>query len=780
MKKSDPLVRWLLPILVLAVFVCLWLCVPSNHRLGDALFRSLDFTGGVRLEYRMDPADAVRRGIDTDERRHEAIAQAERVFLFRLRNFDLTENAVQTLGDDSIIVEVTETKGVQEAINRTGVVTFRSVEGERAGGSPLLGPPEITAEDIDYTRTTAETEPVSNSSATPENYVHLYMQPKSVEKFKAFTSKYYKREVAICIDDTVHTRAIVSDANIEDPIITGGEGSGKFTRAEVDELANILSAGYLPVSFQFKGPPDETGPRLGAETRSAATWILIGAMCLTLVLMLLRYIDHLAMVIICVVSYGVGLFALLCLVLTHFLTLNAGTVCAFVTLAAMSVDNMILVFEQFRHQTAGKGQGAENATGFIVEAYDSEKWIILSANFTMILALGSLYFVPGPVRNLALAMCFGVVVTWIATVYYPKCWYGWKHFVLYMEDKSPTNKTKFPWVDSKSGGVFRTSVQHGLLFVYIVALVASAILLWQRPLKPGLDLRGGSEMVLVADEGMALDELRSTSEAYFGARSEVYRLDSPEGHLGEFRYVVRISSGTPDQIIPGPGSRRGTSPLPPSAIPAGFVEQWKVKVPTVRLESVRTIGGRELALDQSMAIISVVAGFVLVLVFVGVFFGRAAAVSSTLALIFDGVIGFGCVSLAGIPLTLPIIASILTMIGFSINDSIILCGHIKKDKKDILKVRTSGNDEERAIEMHKNLEKALQPLSARILFTTITTGLAALMLVLFGHGVMRDFGVVLTVGVVFGLMSSVTVVVMGVEHSLRKELPKAQGATDDI
>jgi len=779
MNDTKSAARWLLPfgVACCALYLVLFPPKPSPGKpaqsLQERIFRSLDWHGGTRLEYKMNPGDVLQKGLDTQAARRKALKQAQRVFLFRLRNFDLTENDVSPLGDDTIVVSVSETKGVEEAIHVTGVVSFREVgdgpfleqdlsDADKAGLFQFktdtaqgvvnvyyrLGPHGIGAEDIDYEETRVVRLQAGAQAGEPA--VELRWRAASRQKAPDWLNKLYQKQIAICVDQDIHTIATVVAKDLDQAMITG---FSSMTNAGA--LAKVLAGGYLPVSFDLQGR-SLIGPRFGAVLQHRAIKVTAFAVAFILSLILLRCIDHMIMMIICVASIGLCAFCYFCLILSGAVALSAATLCAYVTLASMAVDNLILVFEQFRYQARGYGPwkklGAAAAVDELVKAYNNERGIILVANISTALIIGSLYFAHGPIQDLVKATCLGLLVTWVTTVWYPRRLYISVPLVKFLEQFNLATRP----VLKLSGNIFASGFQKFLLIVYLVALLASLACCFRQGFHVGLDLQGGKEIVVSSDEAVNVDALRRSAENYFGGRRcMVFRLSGAAGEDTGIRYAIRVPGGGILDVrqVAATGSKFvSIAPSTGDLAADQFVNSLKTAlgVNGLRSESAQTIGGTELALDGTKLVACVGVAFILLAILIGSMYGGAAALYSIVAMITDGVIAFGAVSWFQVPLTVPVIAAVLTVIGFSLYDSILLCGHLVKGQES------------------PNLVDVLAPLSARLVLISTATCGASIGLWVFGIEIMKDFGIVLTTGVVFGLMSSITIVAFGVMHSLRK------------
>jgi preprotein translocase subunit SecF len=751
---------FLLPVSILGFALYLIFGLGNKTPLKDRLLRSLDFRGGTRLEYKMNRAAVIKKGWQPAQC-HDALKQAQRVFLFRLRNFDLTENAVETLGNDTIVLTLPNAEGIEDVVNRTGNVTFRRIDSL----NPLteedleksekwwFGDEAIGADEIDYHSTKVDT--IRNRSGFPEYFVTLSWVSRCKKHAMEQLSRLYPDGIlAVCIDDKIDSLLRVESPEIDNAAI------GPYTsRRDAEDLAKVLGGGYLPVSFDLVSKT-LVGPRLAQELRDRAWVVTLVAAGLILLPFFLRCIDDMGMMIVCCAALMVCTLSFFCLLLTGITTLSTTTLCAYVTLASMAVDNLILVFEQFRHLSRFDRMGRVGLARIVAhlsEAYNSEKNIIFIANLSTACAIGGLIFTEGPARDLAMATCIGLVITWATTVWYPSWLYGSVGLFRVLEQFNirRTPLLRLEW------NIFGSGIQVPLFFFYAAAFIGAVTCIvtrgvnnhvdaktpmWLRGFAPGLDLEGGTEIQISSDVGLDDDVIRTSTESYFDRRCTVFRLggDEQDGH---FRYAIRVTGKNPfnSGIL-----ETHTQTPSDSQSHAQYLEvlQKATDSRTVRFEGEQAVGGTELALNRNVLFISAGSALLALALIVSVCYDFAASFYSVLAMITDGIIALGAMSLFQVPLTVPVAGAVLTLMGFSLYDSILLCGHLRMARK-------AGQD----------FAEVLAPLSARLLLISAATFGASIALWVFGRAIMRDFGIVMATGVLFGLMSSITIVSFGVRRS---------------
>lgn len=750
MENRFQWLTWGLPLIVVGSF--LYFAFKQG---GLSWPPSLDFTGGARLEYQIDKNDGIRKGIETSDEKQEALQRIQEVFLFRLRSFDLSEIIVKPLGDDRIVVEVPGTGAIDRVkgeIGSASVLTFRLLreddshdlqslsqlpEAERknyfrfADGRVFfrLSQPLLQASDILYKQTRVELSQPTMQNPKKEPFIRLALRDTSKTKFAQITNQYYQQRLAICLDQTIVSAPVVAAKGIREPIISGG-----FTMTEANELTKILRAGPLPVSLELVAQ-SLVSPNLRKETYNRGL-IAVGVGIGFVILILgLAYADHLALLI----TFGIciTLEALLLFMFGQngWITLNMVSLSGLVVLLGISVDNLILIFEEFRNiQAEERAFSGQQVLSSLNKAFKEEMGIIILANITTVVTILPLYFLEGPIKDLVKVMFLGIIAAVLTNVWYTRRLLAKRELVLPLEDASPSHRPLF----SVHFDIF--SLSRPLSGVYLIAVVLSGFLLINRGLEEGLDFKGGAEIKLLSDQGISTENLRAYALDYFGERCEIKKVTSQ--NTNEFQYIVRVP--TSEKLLAETSELVSTQPqISGLATAEGFLKNLQVKEPvSIRLASIDSLGPTVVALNRTVVIFSIIGGLLTLTLFIGFKYGLGYTIPVIVALILDALIVLGSISFFGVPVSIPVIAAVLTIVGYSINDSIVICGHIHRGL-------ASGD---------KDFSSILRSLSSRVVLTSLTTAGVAASIWYFGRELIRDFGAVITLGVIFGTISSLSLV----------------------
>ena len=182
----------------------------------------------------------------------------------------------------------------------------------------------------------------------------------------------------------------------------------------------------------------------------------------------------------------------------------------------------------------------------------------------------------------------------------------------------------------------------------------------------------------------------------------------------------------------------------------------------VQLASVESVGATVSGITTQAVIAACLAGIFVLGISLFVKHGPSITGAIVLALLCDTFIAVGAICLFHVPLSLPIISALLTVAGYSVYDSIVVAGHVRHDSRYDAPYTT------------QKFELSLESLSRRLILTVTTTVFSALAIAVYCEGLLRDFGIVMVSGAVFGMMSTVAIVMI----ALKRELVRPDGTVE--
>jgi SecD/SecF fusion protein len=720
---------------LLAAVLYLW--QPWNTTGLPPLRLGLDLQGGLRVVLQST----------TPNPAPEDLQAARRVIENRVNEFGVAEPLVQTSGGDRIVVELPglsadEQDRAQDLIGQQAVLEFRLVRPQSVGmpvemmSEADLEPPAFTGEILSGAQT--------GYDELGRPVVNFQIRGADAQAFGQFTGANVGRSMAIVLDGNV-----VSAPTINQRIDARGQISGRFTLEEASDLALVLRSGSLPISLQIQ-EIRAIGPTLGADSVAAGTRAgLIGAVAVV-VTVLLFYGPLFGSVLTVGVLFALVLIFGMLAGLGAALTLPglAGLV---LTIGA-AVDGNVISFERIKEELrAGKSLRLAMRSGFA-----NSLSAIIDANVTTLIAAAALYqYTSGPVRGFAITLAIGIVAAvFVNTVVVP-----FLLDVLTLRFRRP----RLPRGFYVSGINF---LKRAPIVMSISGILAAAALVtvWVMDLNLSTDFTGGTSALLRTAEETTVEDVRA-------AISEV-AADIP-GVDGSTATVQAVQDAT---LEGGTVGAAGAGQLYSVRIGLGqgegddgtaFASDLAAALNAELLQA--DVVGPAVGADlRQGAILAVVVAFGLILIYVGFRFwpNWIVAVAAVLASVHDVALVMGFLALTGAEFSIPVLAALLFVVGYSLNDSIIIADRIRENLR-----RVRGGSYGELVNLAVN-----QTLSRTIL-TSGTTLLPVLALLFFGGSVLRDFSVTLLVGIGVGTFSSIFILApMIVWFKNRQRAPKPKAS----
>ena len=570
-----------------------------------------------------------------------------------------------------------------------------------------------------------------NTGGNPE--VSMSMNAEGANTWARMTKDNIGKQIAIVLDGMVYSYPTVQSE------IAGGSSqiTGNFTLEEAEDLANVLKSGKLPAPATII-QEQVVGPSLGAESINAGLISFVIAFLLVLVYMVLFY-------------QGAGLVAdvaLLCNVLLLFGTLvSFGAVLTLPGIAGlvltlgMAVDANVIIYERVKEELrAGKGLSKAIADGY-KNAYSA----IIDGQFTTFLT-GVVLFVfgSGPVQGFATTLIIGIITSVLTSVFITR---------IMFDDR--VVKGKNVTFDNKITRNFLQNTHVDFLGKRKIAYIASGALIvislvsiFTKGFTYGVDFTGGRTYVVRFDQPVTAEAVRAAALAEFDGAVEVKQFGGESQMKITTQYLVENESTDADAEV--------ESKLY-NALKSFFATELTFGEFTSTLDNPNGIissdkVGPTIANDITRnAIIAVVIALFVIFAYIAVRFkGWTWGLGGVVGLAHTALIVIGFFSLfSGIlPFSLDIdqtfIAAILTIIGYAINDTVVIFDRIREYKELHPKA-----------EFGKNVNEALNSTLSRTMNTSLTTLITMLAIAIFGGEVIRGLAVALILGIVIGTYASI-------------------------
>jgi SecD/SecF fusion protein len=658
--------------------------------------------------------------------------QAVEVIRKRVDYFGGGEPIISPVGQDRILVQIPglDTAKIQEArdqLSRVAKLEFRLVypdNGERLraidNGTEVV-PPEYKIENYkhaaeDNQQATTERllvkkkadlggDRVSESHAYYGNEgwtVQLKFDSEGAKKFGQITEQYKGHRFAIVLDGIIQSAPVIRDA------IYGGDAviTGHFAEKEARGLASVLENPLqTPVSIEEER---SVSPTLGADSIRAS--VLAGLVGLAITLVCVAFYYRFAGIIACL-ALLVNIVLLMGALTMFRFVLTLPGIAGIILTIGLAVDASVLVYERLREELA-LGKSLKIA---LQAAYEKAFSSIFDANVTTLITAVMLFWkASGPVKGFAISLTLGILASLFTALIVGRNIFEW--FV----DSGRVKKISMLHLISSQNINF---LGKGFLacICSLALIVAGATSFYFRGEKNfGVDFRGGDLITLSSPQTIDVGKVREALQPINLADASIQE----SSQAGKNYITVRTPLHTSDAV-----EKQIMSTMPQA--------QFKVE----GSERVGALVGGELARKSLLALGLGILG---ILIFVTLRFELSFAVGAIVALLHDVLITVGMFSLLHRELTLTMVGAVLTIAGYSINDTIVVYDRIREGL-------ASGR--KGSIEQIMN-ESINQTLSRTILTSTVTL-IPILCLFFFGGAVLRDFSLAIIIGVAVGTYSSI-------------------------
>nr|MBC8473392.1 protein translocase subunit SecD [Candidatus Omnitrophota bacterium] len=674
----------------------------------------LDLQGGMRLVLKVD-TDKI-----PEEAREDAPNRALEIIRNRIDQFGVREPLIQRQGKNAIVVQlpgVTDRDRAIELIGKTALLEFKIVEdseelNQRASAGDVPEGYELKQEgkqplllrkNVELTGDTLISAEVKfDQSRFNEAYIAIEFNSKGAAIFSEVTSQNIGKRLAIVLDGKIHSAPRINEK------IPSGRASitGRFTVEEAGDLAIVLRAGALPAPIYIE-EERTVGALLGRDSIESGIRASLIGVALVLGFMVIYYlfsgiIASIAMLLNFAIVLGV-------LGWLHT-TLTLPGIAGMILVIGMAVDANVLIYERIREELS-TGKHIRSA---ISSGYHKAFTTILDSNITTLIAAMLLFkFGTGPIRGFGVTLSIGILASMFTAIFVTRIIF----------DLITGNKkfTKLPMLQ-----FFKNSKIDFVNKRWIAYVVSTIILL------------GGMTIFLVRGE-------KAYGIDFTGGQMQEYRFASPVETEDVRRSLVDI--GIKDATIQSMEAKNQvlikTSGDAASEITKEFKKSFSGNpVELMRVEKVGPSIGKHLRKSARLALLWSLIG---ILIYVGFRFKNVGfAVAGIIALFHDVFVAIGFLAATGRELNITIVAALLTIAGYSINDTIVIYSRIRENLKLYRKAS-----------MKEIINMSVNQTLSRTVLTTLTTLLAVVSIFLFGGEVLRDFSFTLLVGIISGIYSTI-------------------------
>ncbi|MCK5131677.1 MAG: protein translocase subunit SecD [Candidatus Sabulitectum sp.] len=564
------------------------------------------------------------------------------------------------------------------------------------------------------------------NSMSRDPYLLLEFDSEGASNWARITGENVDERVSILLDGRIY-----SVATIQERITGSGTRlSGAFSVEEARDLRLVLKAGSLPARLII-AEEQTIGPSLGQK--AIRNGFIAGVVGLSLIAAFM------------IIYYGAsGIIAVLALlfdmlIILGFLcfpgplarlgvtglnaTLTLPGIAGIILTIGMAVDASVLIYERIREELRS-GKGIRSA----VDAGYARAFVtIMDANLTTFITALVLYkFGTGPIRGFAVTLSIGIMASMFCSLVFTRSIFS---MMLAQVKRTKISIGKMALIKDAHFNITATRKKTYVLSLAMI-LIGLIAFFAHGGLNLSIDFTGGLETNVVSTEHETTDQL---GDALVAQGLESVQIQSLQDWAGDgHAFVIRTSTSDKDAVYNALGQENCTLMEDQSGnSEASFIKQ---------------IGPRVGAELRSKAIDSILMAMFFIVLYIWYRFQFKWGVAAVVALIHDVLITVGILALLQVDVSLTIIAALLTIVGYSINDTIVVFDRIREDNR----LRKGKTFEE-------TVNHGINETLSRTIVTSVTTFVAVLMLFIFGTGDIRNFALTLMIGIIVGTYSSVFV-----------------------
>jgi SecD/SecF fusion protein len=686
----------------------------------------LESLGNGGRSYRMDEQGATLTLIPVREfsqtLQKDAVERSLEVVRRRLNETGLVDPTITRQGSDGVLVQlpgVDDPGYIRQLLGTTAKMTFHLVAdgNSRSQTRVITMPGERANEHYELeARVALEGRHISDAQLgfhqnTNEPVVNFRLDTEGARRFAEITSNNIGRPFAIVLDGKVITAPVIRGA------ITGGSGeiSGSFTPASANDLALLLRAGALPAPLKVI-EERTVGPDLGSD--SIAMGISTGILGAALVFVFMVGIYGRWGLIACTgLAINIGLvFGVLGL---FGATLTLPGIAGFILSIGMAVDANILINERIREEAQRGGSAYTSLDAGFRRAYST----ILDSNITSLIAISLLFlFGSGPVRGFAITMAVGLLISMFTAISVTRVLMEWRVSKLHNAPLSISGLKILDRISNRPINFMRGRLAGPA--ISIVLSLASIVLFFAPGMEYGIDFSGGSVVEVRAPQ-TSVEQLREGLRQQNFSHAAIQEFGEPGS------YLVRLPSQSAEQVASG---------APVEALKTAV----QTVVPEAEFPRVEMVGPKVSGNFSDATIIAILLAGAGILVYLWIRFESHFAIGATLTLALDLTKTIGFFVLAGVEFNLTAVAALLALIGYSVNDKVVVFDRMREYIRQ--------TPDKPLVDL---LNESITSTLTRTVFTSVTTFLAILPMAIAGGDAVASFALPMLFGIVVGTSSSV-------------------------
>ncbi len=706
------------------IAACLFFALPLEKRIN----LGLDLRGGMHLIMKVDTSKL------SENAKSDAVVRAMEILRNRIDSLGVGETVVQRQGEDQILVQlpgVTDRDKAVDMVKRVAHLEFRVVKEDPVLFKEAMAGKPVEGYEIKYVKG-AKAEPLlleANASMQGDSIsdakvdfdqssfypkISLTFNSQGAKDFAELTQKHVGERLAIVMDGEV-----LSAPNIREAILTGtAEITGQFNDAESSMLALALRSGSLPVPMSIE-EERTIGPLLGKDSIDSGIKAMVIGMAAVFVFMIFYYFIGGI-----IASMGLFLNLLITIGTMGFInvmmpgsqvTMTLPGIAGLALTLGMAVDANVLINERIREEVDnGKALVSAINTG-----YDRAFSAIFDSHVTSLIASFMLFqFGSGPIKGFAITLSIGLLASLFTTVYVTRTAFLFLIEQNWIKSLRMQHWIKAPKIDFlKAAPIF-------IVFSLVISVVGLGSIVMKKNQAYGIDFSGGQVQQYRFAKPVSAESVRKVIKDGGVTDAIIQQFDkNPENVL------IRTSEDTYEKVQ--------------AAFKAEFKDN---KFETLRIEKVGPVVGKHLRQQAIWALLLALGG---ILIYLGFRFKHYDfAFAGVVALLHDVIIAMGLTVFFGRQIDLLMITALLTVAGYSINDTIVIYD----------RVRENFNKTGRKGTLAEVINLSINQTLGRTLLTTFVTMLVVFALFFLGGEVLNTFSLTLLIGFTAGIYSTIMVV----------------------
>ncbi|MFH0985252.1 MAG: protein translocase subunit SecD [Candidatus Omnitrophota bacterium] len=711
----DKNYKWKVLLIIGLVVFSIWKAYPLDQKIN----LGLDLQGGVQLLLQVDMEKV------PEEARKDVTARVAEIIRNRIDEFGVKEPEITTQGKDQVVVKlpgVTDRERAKEIAGKAAHLEFKIVsedtdliqkaedgaippgfEYKKVKGSPneemvlLALLPVLTGEHL----TTASV----GFDQYGQAIVQLTLDREGGKIFDKVTFQNIGKRLAIVMDGQVYSAPVIRDR------IPNGKAqiSGNFKAAEAADLALVLRAGALPAPVTVV-EERTIGPSLGRDSIESGVRASIFGVLFIVVFMPVYYLF-------CGWIANLGLLVYIILVVGGMAamgsTLTLPGIAGFILSVGMAVDANVLIFERMREEMAT----GKTARAVISAGYHRALSAILDSTVTTLITSRLLFiFGTGPIQGFAVTLSIGIVASMFSAIFVTRVIFD------SIVKKNPNKVFKMLQLFKNPNIAFLKGRFWAYGFSALCLAFGIFVFAMRGSQNYGVEFTGGTYVQVAFKQDVDQAKLRGELEKQGLKSLTLQRF----GEAGSHQYMVKMAEGNPSKV--------------------GAAAEATVGKGNFDIEKVDQVGPSVSGSLRDKAFWAIVWSWLGILIYLGWRFEWKLAAAAVAALVHDSIFAFGVYAISGREINLATIAALLTIIGFSVNDTIVTFDRIRDNVKLMRKTPFS-----------QIVDLSINQTLSRTVLTTLTVLFGALSLFFFGGSAIADFAFILIVGFAIGTYSSVFV-----------------------